>query len=156
LHIETMATEATAVRVARDLVDAARAEAQMMHRSVSQQIEHWAMLGRALEQSSGVSMQRVRDCLEGARNVDDLSNDERAVVLAGYERRLADLDASALEADLAKQARYVSDGKGGTTEISPSGARRAVRGSAVLARAQRRARSRSAGRNARGRRGRSA
>lgn len=40
---------AKSVRVSDDLYSMARAEAAMMHRSVAQQIEHWAAIGQVLE-----------------------------------------------------------------------------------------------------------
>jgi hypothetical protein len=43
---------AKSVRISDDLYSMARREAAMMHRSVAQQIEHWAAIGQALEASN--------------------------------------------------------------------------------------------------------
>ena len=43
---------AKSVRISDDLYSMARTEAAMMHRSVAQQIEHWAAIGQALEASN--------------------------------------------------------------------------------------------------------
>jgi hypothetical protein len=40
---------AQSIRISDDLYALARREAKLMHRSVAQQIEHWAALGQAME-----------------------------------------------------------------------------------------------------------
>lgn len=40
---------AKSIRISDDLYSMARLEAAMMHRSVAQQIEHWAAIGQVLE-----------------------------------------------------------------------------------------------------------
>src|SRR5688572_3663937 len=45
---------AQSIRVSDDLYEMARHEAGLMHRSVAQQIEHWASLGQALERRADV------------------------------------------------------------------------------------------------------
>jgi hypothetical protein len=60
---------AKSVRISDDLFSMARMEAAMMHRSVAQQIEHWAAIGQALEASGemddirsySISHMRARD-----------------------------------------------------------------------------------------------
>jgi hypothetical protein len=66
LHIATMAH---AVRISDDLYAMARLEAGVMHRSVAQQIEHWAAIGQAVEargdfsevRESSIAHMRARD-----------------------------------------------------------------------------------------------
>jgi len=53
----------TAVRVTVALAAAARREAGVMGRSLTQQIEHWSRLGRSLE-ASGVTTDEIRETLQ--------------------------------------------------------------------------------------------
>lgn len=53
----------TAIRVSVALAEAARREADVMGRSLTQQIEHWSRLGRALE-ASGVTVDEIRETLQ--------------------------------------------------------------------------------------------
>ena len=57
-------THAT-LRLRRDLVEAARKEAELFGRSTAAQIEHWARLGRAFEPARGATTERVRQALQG-------------------------------------------------------------------------------------------
>lgn len=60
---------AKSIRVSDDLYDMASTEAALMHRSIAQQIEHWAAIGQAVEatrdladvQSAILSHMRARD-----------------------------------------------------------------------------------------------
>ncbi|HVH44094.1 MAG TPA: hypothetical protein VM925_17205 [Labilithrix sp.] len=45
------ATMAKSIRISDDLYDMAATEAVLMHRSLAQQIEHWAAIGQAVEAS---------------------------------------------------------------------------------------------------------
>ena len=58
-------------------VETAREEAQLLHRSVAGQIEHWAKLGRAVESAPGFTLDRVRAALEGRFSVDDLAAEDQ-------------------------------------------------------------------------------
>lgn len=50
---------AASIRVSDSLYQAAEQEAALMHRSLAMQIEHWASLGRALE-NSGIGLAAIR------------------------------------------------------------------------------------------------
>jgi hypothetical protein len=60
---------AKSVRISDDLYSMALVEAALMHRSVAQQIEHWAAIGQALEaggdlpavRRASIAHQRARD-----------------------------------------------------------------------------------------------
>jgi hypothetical protein len=52
------------IRVSDRLYSLADATSQTMHRSLAQQVEHWAELGRALE-AAGVTTAQVLDILGG-------------------------------------------------------------------------------------------
>lgn len=70
-------------------VDEARQEAELLNRSVAGQIEHWARLGKALENAPGIPLKRVREALAGRVNLRTLSRDEQEAVLDQMHERLA-------------------------------------------------------------------
>lgn len=72
-----MASKFATVKLNSRLVDEARREADLFHRSLGSQIEHWAQIGRALENAEGASVARVRAALEGRLKMDDLSPTEQ-------------------------------------------------------------------------------
>ena len=69
------------VKLKADLVDEARKEAETFNRSVGGQIEHWARLGRALESTPGMPVERVRETLEGRVKLENLSFVEQEAFL---------------------------------------------------------------------------
>lgn len=70
-------TRFASVKFSAEFVDLARQEAALLHRSVAAQIEHWATLGRAMEQTPGVTLDKVRAALLGHFSVDDLNEQEQ-------------------------------------------------------------------------------
>lgn len=72
-----MASKFATVKLNSRLVDEARREAELFQRSLGSQIEHWAKIGRALENADGSSISRVRAALEGRLTMDDLSAAEQ-------------------------------------------------------------------------------
>lgn len=70
------------IRVKHSLKQQAELEGKVLNRRAAEQIEHWATLGRTLERMEGVSLNRVRDCLEARHNVDELNLEEKALVYA--------------------------------------------------------------------------
>lgn len=72
-----MASNFSTVKLNSRLVDEARREAELFQRSIAGQIEHWAKLGRAIENAKGFSIERVRTALAGELKIEDLSDDEQ-------------------------------------------------------------------------------
>lgn len=72
------------MRLDAELTEAARATAGTMSRSLSQQIAHWARIGRELERSPGVTAPAVRAVLEGRGGYDRLNVQEQAIVRAHW------------------------------------------------------------------------
>jgi len=68
---------AKSIRVSDRLYSVAEATSQKLHRSLAQQVEHWAELGRALE-AAGVTTAQVLDILSG-----DLRARERLMLKLG-------------------------------------------------------------------------
>lgn len=91
-----------------------------MQRSMTEQLEHWARVGLAIEQQPNMSLDKVRSFLIGQTHFDHLSDEERAVALAEFERRRKDRGpARELQQELALGTRFVSDGRGGVRELPP-------------------------------------
>lgn len=93
-------TMGTAVELSDELVAAAREESTAMSRSITQQVEHWARIGRLIERNPGWSYERVRQALAADVAYDDLSTPERLTYLAELEDELFAPDG---EAALAKR-----------------------------------------------------
>jgi hypothetical protein len=68
---------AKSIRVSDQLYSLAEATSQKVHRSLAQQIEHWAELGRALD-AAGITTAQVFDILGG-----DLRARERLMLKLG-------------------------------------------------------------------------
>lgn len=68
-----------AVRLSEELIGEARNEAAIMSRSITSQVEHWAKLGRAIEQSPGFDYGRVQSALRAQISPDDLAAEEREI-----------------------------------------------------------------------------
>ena len=88
-----MATTSPA-RIDDDLYASAKLAGEVQSRSASQQVVHWARIGREIEASSSISQREVADVLTGSRSYDALSPKEQALVRAEWsiqfdERRAA-------------------------------------------------------------------
>ncbi len=83
-----MPVSSNPIRLDADIVAAARQVAPMMARSVAQQIAHWARIGRELEAHPGVSVEKIRDVLSGAKSYDQLSVEEQSVTRAYWAARM--------------------------------------------------------------------
>jgi hypothetical protein len=68
---------AKSIRVSDRLYSLAEATSQQLHRSLAQQVEHWAELGRALE-AAGITTAQVLSILSG-----DLRARERLMLKLG-------------------------------------------------------------------------
>lgn len=95
----------SALKLHDDIVEAARAEAPLWSRSTTQQVEHWARIGRAIERERLASADRVRAALSAQLEFDALDGDERALVLAALEEQIVTPQGdAALAAELAERA----------------------------------------------------
>lgn len=119
----------TPIRIDPELYTAAREAAKAMSRSATQQIAHWARIGRELEASPEVSIESVAAVLRGAGDYDRLDAREQAVVRAGWRERMTALaEALRLDRDFAATRRpWVElDDEGAVVRREPS-SRRAPR-----------------------------
>ena len=69
-------------RVSRELHETARLASEVTSRSVTQQIEHWARIGREVELASSTSQREVAAVLAGLGSYDDLGVEEQSLVRA--------------------------------------------------------------------------
>jgi hypothetical protein len=65
---------ATAVRISEKLVNEARKFSRIDHRSLSGQIEHWARMGKCVEENPDLTYSLIKDILIG---LDELDQGER-------------------------------------------------------------------------------
>lgn len=96
----------TPIRIDSELYASAADVASVMSRSTTQQIIHWARIGRELESSSDVSIDRIAQVLRGARDYDELGAEEQAVIRTHWAERMA-----ALTAALRLDQKYASQGR---------------------------------------------
>ena len=65
---------ATAVRVSEELVGEAKKFSRIDHRSVAGQIEHWARMGKCVEENPGLPYSLIKEILIG---LDELNQGEK-------------------------------------------------------------------------------
>ena len=91
-------------RVAADLMDSAAIEGARQNRSATQQLDHWARVGRALSSQQTAGRRRVEAALTGEVKLQKLSVEEGAMfnaeIAAAIEDRLAASNYGALLAEL--------------------------------------------------------
>lgn len=87
------------IRMDGDLVDATKAVGAVSGRSATQQLSHWARIGRELEASPGTSQRDIKRVLAGEADYDDLGEGAQAIVRAVWDeamtKRLPRLDLAA-------------------------------------------------------------
>ena len=94
-----MATTSPA-RINDDLYASAKLAGDALSRSASQQVVHWARIGREIEASGSISHKEIAEVLTGSRSYDSLSPKEQAVIRAEWSARM---DAIRAALDLAQQ-----------------------------------------------------
>ena len=66
---------ATAVRVSDDLVNDARKYSKIDHRSLTGQIEHWAVIGKCAEENPDLTYDLIKEILIG---IEELKRGEKS------------------------------------------------------------------------------
>jgi hypothetical protein len=82
-----MATTSPA-RIDDDLYASAKLAGEVQSRSASQQVVHWARIGREIEASASISHKDIAEVLAGSQSYDKLSAKEQAVVRAEWSVRM--------------------------------------------------------------------
>lgn len=75
------------IRIDDELYKSASIVGPVMSRSASQQLQHWARIGRELEEAE-MAASAVAGVLAGARSYDDLDSRQQAIVRAEWEERI--------------------------------------------------------------------
>lgn len=75
-------------RIDDEVFASAKIVGPVMGRSASQQVSHWARIGRELEASASVSPRDIAETLAGRRDYDTLTAEEQAVVRAEWAERM--------------------------------------------------------------------
>ena len=89
-------------RIDDDLYASAKLAGAVQSRSASQQVAHWARIGREIEASQSISSKEIGAVLAGARSYDSLDPKEQALVRAEWAARMDELRA---DVDLAASFR---------------------------------------------------
>lgn len=78
-------------RIDDDLYASAKLAGEVQSRSASQQVVHWARIGREIEASASISLRDITAVLAGTRSYDDLTPREQAVVRAEWSDRIDEM-----------------------------------------------------------------
>jgi len=110
------------IKLSSTFIDEVRREADVLHRSVGAQVEYWAKLGRAIENTPGFSLERVRETMEGRLRIEAIPDGAEAAVLrelsAGFDK--PDATTRAYFSALGERPGAVGgDGKGGVVRRQP-------------------------------------
>lgn len=100
-----MATTSPA-RIDDELYASAKLAGSVQSRSASQQVAHWARIGREIEASSTIAHKDIAAVLAGSRSYDSLGAKEQAVVRAAWSARMDEMRG---ELDLAD--RFAQSGR---------------------------------------------
>lgn len=109
-----MATTSPA-RIDDDLYASAKLAGSVQSRSASQQVAHWARIGREIEASDDISHRHIATTLAGSLSYDSLPAEEQAVVRAEWAARMEERRAAL---DLAE--RFTAEGRS-WVELGPEG-----------------------------------
>lgn len=84
----------TSTRVAGDVVAAASAVAPSEHRTIAEQINHWARIGMQIERAGTIATRRVLAVAAGEEQFSSLAPDERDTAHALIDAQIAERAAS--------------------------------------------------------------
>lgn len=117
----------TPTRVNADVAAAAASVAPAEHRTVAEQINHWARIGMQVERSTSVAGRRVLAAAAGEAQFSTLTAEERAMAHATIDAAIAERVATERFGPAARKAGQVTvsiDDDGNLIEIAPDGSRR--------------------------------
>ncbi|MGA1841820.1 MAG: TA system antitoxin ParD family protein [bacterium] len=66
---------ATAIRISDELVNEAKKYSRIEHRSITGQIEHWARIGKCIEENPDLTYSLIKEILIG---IEELEQGERS------------------------------------------------------------------------------
>lgn len=105
----------SSLRIDDDLYAAAKQAGAVASRSAAQQVAHWALVGREMENSHTVSTRDIADVLAGRKTYDSLTAREQAVTRVEWTERVEALtDSLDFESEFAAEGRpYVEADEAG-------------------------------------------
>jgi hypothetical protein len=72
---------ATAIRVSEELVNEAKKYSRIEHRSMTGQIEHWARIGKCIEENPDLTYNLIKEIFIG---IEELEQGEKSEYKFGY------------------------------------------------------------------------
>ena len=78
------------VKLADDIMELVRREAELQNRSVAEQIAHWLKIGRAIEYSGTSDYGQVKLALGGRLDATELTEGEEAAWLEEFTNKMAE------------------------------------------------------------------
>jgi hypothetical protein len=117
----------TSTRVAGDVVAVASAVAPSEHRTIAEQINHWARIGMQVERSGTVATRRVLAVATGETQFSTLDPQERETAHALVDAEIAERVAGQRFGPAARAAGHTTvslDGEGSLIEIAADGTTR--------------------------------
>lgn len=115
---------ARSVRIDGEIVDAAATTAAENHRSMAEQVNYWAAVGRRVTSATGVDQRRLDAVVAGDGQFAALTDEERVVaharVDAAVEQRVAATSLGAAER-AAGVTTVTLDDDGQLVEVAPDG-----------------------------------
>ena len=124
-----MAPATRVTRFAVDLVDSAAAEGSHQSRSATQQLDHWARVGRAVSSQQSLARRRVEAALAGTVPLRELTAEEGVVFNAEIDALIDErLAAADYGRSLAERGitTVALDDSGHLTEYRPDGSVRRI------------------------------
>jgi hypothetical protein len=103
-------------RIDDDLYASAKLAGEVQSRSASQQVVHWARIGREIEASASIAQKDIAQVLAGSLSYDTLSAKDQAIIRAEWSARMDDRREAL---NLAEQ--FAADGRS-WVELDDSGA----------------------------------
>jgi hypothetical protein len=92
---------AQSIKISDDEMKVLRDEAEISRRSIAGQAEHWMRIGRAIEKSSILNYERIKEALSGLASPDSLT---------GYEQELFfDLFSDSMEEVTPEQTAFFAN-----------------------------------------------
>jgi hypothetical protein len=117
----------TSTRVAGDVVAIASAVAPGEHRTIAEQINHWARIGMQVERSGTVATRKVLAVAAGEQQFSTLAPEERETAHALIDAQIAERAASQRFGPAARAAGHTTvslDDDGNLIEITAEGTTR--------------------------------
>jgi hypothetical protein len=117
-----MATKS--VRIDEDVFDAAAAEASRSHRSIAEQVNYWAAVGRRVTSATGVDQRRIDLVVSGRAPFSGLTAEERLIAHARIDTAVEQRSASVSFGELARLDGVTTvtlDDGGNLVQTAPDG-----------------------------------